>query len=407
VNVHQKLLLVIHAAYGLATAMAGLFLNLYFWRISQDMTVNATFMLGTFIVGPFAFWLSGLIAKKKDRLISFQLGVGFTALYYLFIILLQETVASIPFVIGVMNGLSTGFYWLGFLVLLYDIVEIEERSAFLGKQMAVLGLVATIGPALAGWIISMFNSLYGYTFIFTFSFILFIIGVILSFRLPKDTSRKSDLRIPLLLRFNRRYVSLKNMWGGWVIWGGCEGLIFFLPPLLLYEALNKEFLVGMFTIGLGITSILSSIWHARYNTKQRQPYTVLCVWLLYVAVCIPLIVNQSFWSIIIFLLVNEMSKALIGVSFFSYMLRIVGILPRRAGLRTEMMVAREATVNIGRILSILSFIWLYRMSQEYIFYLLFGVILVQGFLYLLMIYGKDEVMAAENSKQHVRIGGNV
>ncbi len=398
-NSHQKLLLWIHGAYGLASTMAGLFLNLYLWRISNDMNVNAIFMVGSFLFGPLAFWIGGKIAKKFDRLLSYQLGVAFTAIFYILVVLLQETVAVIPFWIGVLSGFSSGMYWLGFLVILYDIVDTKDRSAFLGKQMAVLGTVTTTGPAFAGYIISSFHSLVGYTIIFTFATILFITGFLLSFKLPRDLSIKRNLRIPIIFRFNRRFLILKNMWAGWVIWGACEGLIFFLPILLIYKEVNSEFLVGITTILLGIISILSSLWHSRHNPFERQPKTVLITWILYVVATAPLLINVNVGTVLFFLIINEVCKALMGVSYFSYLLKVVEILPKRAGLRTEMLVVREWAVNIGRVLSVLCFIFFYAISPDLIYLVLFGTIFLQGILYLIMIKGKSEINKIDINKQ--------
>ena len=53
--------------------------------------------------------------------------------------------------IGILNGTATGLYWLGYLVLIYDLVDNHSRSQFMGKQMALFGLVNTLGPAFAGF----------------------------------------------------------------------------------------------------------------------------------------------------------------------------------------------------------------------------------------------------------------
>ncbi|WP_078544555.1 MFS transporter [Litchfieldia alkalitelluris] len=400
-NSHQKLLLWIHGAYGLAATMAGLFLNLYLWRISNDMNVNAIFMVGTFIFGPLAFWVGGKISKKNDRLLSYQLGIAFTAVFYILVVLLQETVAEIPFWIGVLSGFSSGMYWLGFLVILYDIVETKDRSAFLGKQMAVLGTVTTTGPAFAGFIISRFDSLVGYTVIFTFATILFITGFILSFKLPKDFSAKRNLRIPIIFRFNRRFFIMKRMWPGWIIWGACEGLIFFLPILLVYQEVNSELLVGLTTILLGVIAILSSLWHSRYNPFERQHLTVLFTWIAYVIATAPLLIDVNVGTVFLFLIINEICRALMGVSYFSYFLKVVEILPRRAGLRTEMLVVREWIVNMGRALSVICFIVFYSISPDYIYYVLFVTIFLQGFLYLIMIRGNGEMNKLDYEKKNM------
>lgn len=379
----QKLLLFVHASYGLAAVMSGLFLNLYLWRISNDLTINALFIMVTFLVATLSFWIGGVISKKKDRKISYQLGIGLTACFYLFVILLQETVADIPMVIGAFNGLAAGFYWLGFFILLYDLGDDASRSAFLGKQMAVLGIVNTLGPAVSGLIINQFN-ISGYTIVFSCSFILFMIGFFFSFRLPEDTSPKKKLRTALLWRFNRRLPIYKKMWLGWGILGVCDGLISFLPPLLLFMVVDSEFYVSLVIIFLGITAICSSLWHSRYNTAVREQRTVLYLWFAYMVASLPLLFVVNLWTILFFLLINEICKALIGVSYFSFMFRLVGLLPKRAGLRIESLIIREASINTGRILSILLFITIYNVSQELIYYLLFITILTQGLLYKIM-----------------------
>ncbi|MBD8068674.1 MFS transporter [Bacillus sp. PS06] len=397
-NSHQKRLLWIHGAYGLASTMAGLFLNLYLWRISNDMNVNAIYMIGTFLFGPLAFWVGGKIAKKFDRLFSYQLGIALTAFFYILVVLLQETVATIPFWIGVLSGFSTGMYWLGFFVILYDIVETKDRSAFMGKQMAVLGTVTTTGPAFAGFVITRFDSLIGYTVIFTLATILFITGFILSFKLPRDHYAKRNLRIPLIFRFNRRFFTMKKMWPGWIIWGGCEGLIFFLPMLLIYQELNSEFLVGLTTILLGVIAIVSSLWHSKHNPFEKQHQTVLYTWILYVIAAAPLLFNVNLFSVFVFIIANEICKALLSVSYFGYFLKVVEVLPKRSGLRTEMLVYREWLVNLGRTISVLCFIFFHSVSPNLIFFVLFGTIFLQGILYVIMVNGKSEMNRVDYDK---------
>lgn len=375
----QKLLLSIHACYGLATTMSGLFLNLYLWRLSNDLSVNASFILVTFFFGTVSFAVGAWISKKTDRIFSFQLGIGFTAIFYLLVIILQEKTAVYPMAIGILNGTAAGFYWLGYLVLIYDLVDNHSRSQFMGKQMAVFGIVNTFGPALAGFIISKLDFT-GYNLVFTLSLLLFLTGLILSFWLPKDLSAKKPLYLRLLWRYNKRKPSLKPMWFGWFVWGMCEGLLGFLPTVILFMSVNNEFLVGISSILFGSVAVSSSLWHAKYNHREREPYTLLVVWLMYFFACVPMILDMNIWTVFIFLIVNEMSKALLGVTYFSFMFRSIKDLPK-SSLRTESMVMREIMLNIGRILSIIVFIGLYLFANALIYYYLLAAILVQGLLF--------------------------
>jgi MFS transporter, YQGE family, putative transporter len=375
----QKLLLGIHACFGLATTMSGLFLNLYLWRLSNDLTVNASFILVTFFFGTVSFTVGALLSKKTDRIFSFQIGIGLTSLFYLLVILLQEKTAAYPMLIGILNGTATGFYWLGYLVLIYDLVDNQSRSQFMGKQMAVFGVVNTFGPAFAGLIISKFDFT-GYNVVFTLSLLLFFTGLILSFWLPKDSSPKKPLYLRLLWRFNRRQPSLKQMWFGWLIWGICEGILAFFPTVILFMSVKNEFLVGISSILFGTVAVLSSLWHSKYNHKEKEPYTLLVVWLMYFFACVPMILNMNIWTVFIFLIVNEISKALLGVTYFSFMFRSIKDLPKQ-GLRTESMVMREIMLNIGRLLSIITFILLYLFVRDLIYYYFLFAIFIQGLLF--------------------------
>lgn len=394
----QKILLSIHAAYGLATTMSGLFINLYLWKLSNDLSTNATFMLFTFVFGVFSFWVGGIISKLRDRLVSYRIGIGLTAIFYLIVIVLQEKISAISMVIGMVNGTASGFYWLGFLVLFYDLVDSKSQPSFLGKQNAIFGLANMFGPALAGLIISLFD-LIGYRVVFSIAFILFFAGALLTLKLPLDAQKKQGLNIPMLLRFNRRNNDLKQMWLGWTIWGTCEGLLGFFPSLLLFIAVKNELIIGVFSILLGIISVLSSLWHSKYNHKDRGPYTILYMWIIYFSSSIPIIAIKNVWCILLFLIVNEVSKNLIGVTYFSHMLRIMGaILPRRASLRTESMILREIMLNIGRLFSILTFLLLNHFSSNLTVYLLIFAIALQGILYKIIIK-KDKPLFVPNSQE--------
>lgn len=245
--------------------------------------------------------------------------------------------------------------------------------------MAVFGVVNTFGPAFAGFIISKFDFT-GYNVVFTLSLLLFFTGLILSFWLPKDSSPKKPLYLRLLWRFNRRHPGLKPMWFGWLIWGICEGILAFFPTVILFMTVKNEFLVGISSILFGTVAVLSSLWHSKYNHKEREPYTLLIVWLMYFLACVPMVLNMNIWTVFIFLIVNEISKALLGVTYFSFMFRAIKDLPKQ-GLRTESMVMREIMLNIGRFLSIITFILLYLFVRDLTYYYLLFSIGIQGLLF--------------------------
>jgi MFS transporter, YQGE family, putative transporter len=75
------------------------------------------------------------------------------------------------------------------------------------------------------------------------------------------------------------------------------------------------------------------------------------------------------------------------------MFRSIKDLPK-SGLRTESMVMREIMLNIGRLLSITTFILLYLVAQELTIYFFLFAIFIQGLLF--------KILSAENDGMMVR-----
>ena len=74
--------------------MSGVFLNIYLWRLTESLWVNGMYNIIVFTVTPIAFAAAGKLAKKKDRLAAFRLGLLLIAAFYLSVIIAQENVAD-------------------------------------------------------------------------------------------------------------------------------------------------------------------------------------------------------------------------------------------------------------------------------------------------------------------------
>lgn len=114
-----------------------------------------------------------------------------------------------------------------------------------------------------------------------------------------------------------------------------------------------------------------------------------------------MVLNMNIWSVFTFLIINEIAKALLGVSYFSFMFRTIEDLPK-SGLRTESMVMRETLLNAGRILSVLIFIVLYHIAQELTYYYFLFAILIQGLLFKIVSIEKKGFRVSKTTKaKHV------
>jgi len=203
-----KLSLFIHWSFTLGASMSGVFLNLYLWRLTESLTINGGYNMIVFGLTPFAFAWAGFWVKKKDRMFVFRLGVIFNALFYLCVVIAQENVADFFYVFAVLNALANSFYWTGYLVLMYDVSNAQNRLRYMASNMIVFSFASLIGPALAGFIISRFESLIGYVIIFAIAFCMFVFTAIVSFRLKPIISHRKTYYLRfmgLLIRKNKEF----------------------------------------------------------------------------------------------------------------------------------------------------------------------------------------------------------
>lgn len=75
--------LINHGIFQFGTALSAIFINLFLWRLTNDLWVNGAYNLITLISAPITSILIGKLAKQKDRLIIYRIGIFLTAIFYL------------------------------------------------------------------------------------------------------------------------------------------------------------------------------------------------------------------------------------------------------------------------------------------------------------------------------------
>lgn len=349
----------LHSLYQLGASMAGVFLNLYLWRLTESLFINGMYTLVTYLIGPLAFIVAGKYAKTVDRLFVYRIGIFLTALFYLLVILAGERVVDYYIGFALIAGTSGGFYWLGYLTLMYDVSTDENRIRYLALNSIFFNFAGLIGPAAAGLIISLNDGLRGYMTVFTLAFIMFLVTTIGSFRLKSKGSHHKAYYIkllPILIRRDRRFFSGLI---GWKLLGMYQGLMLLLPNILLYHFLGQEDLVGYMGIGtLGLT-ILTSYMLSRFARPElARRYIMIAATGFTAGPLLLLIVGMNVWTVLFFIATFFAMAPMLVNSFSAYHYRLVGKLPLKGNLRVETIVAREIFINMGRAVSLIALIFL-------------------------------------------------
>lgn len=333
--------------------MSGLFLNLYLWRLTEDLVVNGIFNLIVYGVTPFAFAVGGWIAKKRDRMVTYRLGIVLIALFYLVVIIAQENVVAYYMLFGFCNGFALGLYWTGYLVLMYDVTDERNRSRYLGINMIVFNSAGLAGPALAGFLISQFDGLRGYIITFTVATCLFALASMFSFRIPRIPSHHRTF----FLKFSGLMMKRSRLWlmslGSFFVLGLFQGMMLFLPNILMYHVVGREDQVGYLAVFFALLTIATGLYIARRRKEQRVRRDLFVSTSLILLATLVLFAEIRLWTVIVFMVVYSFLAPLIINTLTSYYYRIMDVLPLRGQFRIESVVVREFFLNAGRVLSIL------------------------------------------------------
>jgi len=346
------LTITIHSLFQFGASMAGLFLNLYLWRLTEDLTVNGIYTIISFFMTPIGFAVGGWIAKRKDRLVTYRLGIFMTAIFYLLVIIAQENVASYYPLFALAGGFAAGLYWIGYLVLMYDVSTDTNRIRYLGLNMVFFNAAGLLGPVLAGTIIGRSDNLQGYIITFTLAFIMFVIAAVVSLRVGTTTVRHKSYYLklmPLLMRKNK--VWFKALFA-FFVFGLFQGIMLFLPNILLYQTVGREDLVGY--LGVCFSSVImvtGYVMSRRANDEGARQYIIVSSSAVVIG-SLFLLYDVRLWTVVIFMVLFSISNPLAINTINSYYYRLIGTLPLKGQLRYEAVVMRETFMNTGRILSV-------------------------------------------------------
>jgi YQGE family putative transporter len=350
--------LIIHSCFQFGASMSGLFLNLYLWRLTQDLTVNGIYNIVVFLLTPPTFALGGWLSKRRDRMVTYRLGIVLIALFYLMVVIAQEQVAQYYIMFAIFNGIAAGLYWTGYLVIQYDVSTDANRIRFLAINMVVFNSAGLAGPALAGFIIQRSEGLQGYIFIFMLAFIMFVIAAIVSFRIPMVRNHHKAYYLKfmgLVMSKNRQW--LKALYS-FLVLGLFQGIMLFLPNIMLFQTVGREDWVGYLGVFFSSLTVATGYVISRLAQKEHvRKYVMLSTTGVVIGSAL-LLVRMEFWSVAVFMILFSICNPLAVNTLTSYYYRLIGTLPLKGQLRVESVVMRELFLNVGRVVSITLLIWL-------------------------------------------------
>lgn len=348
-------LLLIGGLYSLSIALSNTFVNVFLWKQTDGEFLRiAVYNLASVVMQPITFIIAGKIAKKMDRVIVLRIGVILLSLFFSSVLLLGNVAAKYFLLFGILLGSGFGFYWLAFNVLTFEITEPETRDFFNGFLGLLTSFSGMIGPIMAGFFITRMKQLTGYYFIFGISLALFVLAVILSFFLQRREA-SGTFYFREILTERKRNKNWKRILHAHFCQGLREGTFAFVISLWVYIETESELALGTY----GLVSSATSFFTYFMATRLIKPYfrkkAILMGGIgLYLALML-IVFEIDFTRLILYGIVISIAYPILLVPYTSLTYDVIGKGWKAAEMRIEYIVVRELFLNLGRIISILSF----------------------------------------------------
>lgn len=350
-----RLLLMIGGLYSLSVALSSTFVNIYLWKQSGQFSDLALYNLSIVVLQPLTFILAGRWAKKVDRVIVLRIGVIFLAVFYLTVLFTGTHASKYLLLLGSLLGIGYGFYWLAYNVLTFEITEPETRDFFNGFLGTLSSTGGMIGPIAAGFIITRLEKFTGYSVVFGLSLTLFAIAVFLSFSLkPRPANGKYCFQ--RILQERKKNDNWRLVTNAHFFQGLREGTFLFVISVFVYVSSGSELALGTYgLINSGISFVAYYLASRLIKKNDRKKAIFLGGIVLYAAIFL-IVWDLNFAKLIIYAAVIAVAYPILLVPYISTTYDVIGTGWKAAEMRIEYIVVREIFLNLGRIVSIISFL---------------------------------------------------
>ncbi|MBT2701562.1 MFS transporter [Bacillus sp. ISL-40] len=350
-----SLLLIIGGLYSLSVALSNTFVNIYLWKQTGKYSDIALFNLSIVVLQLLTFILAGRWAKKIDRVIVLRIGVIFLALFYVMVLIAGTKASTYLLLLGSLLGVGYGFYWLAYNVLTFEITEPDTRDFFNGFLGILSSAGGMIGPIAAGIIITRFDKFTGYTIVFGMSLALFALAVFMSFSLKPRPSAGSYC-FKQILNERKQNENWRLITNAHFFQGLREGTFAFVISVLVYISTGSELSLGTFgLLNSGISFIAYYLASRLIKQKFRKKAILIGGLILYASVLL-IVWDVNFVKLLIYGGMIAIAYPLLLVPYMSTTYDVIGTGWKAAEMRIEYIVVREIFLNLGRIVSILSFL---------------------------------------------------
>lgn len=339
------------ALTNLVSPLLSIFISAFIFRQTNDIKSVALYNLGMFIGLPLAFFINGFLIKKIRVATVYIFSITAQGLVLIPLIFFSWISFYAIFTLGLLFGISAGFYWANRNFLTLDLTKSEERSYFSGLEVALGKFSGIIVPFVVGWFIILGEKLSLYSTERAYQLLLvFAIAVLIrAGYLIKNIKHKKLVmdKFPVLI-----FGSLWNKVRIFTFLRGIgEGGYLFIPTLMVLLLVGEEGVLGTLK---SISAILSAfvIYFVAKKMKEKNRPFVLTISLLFQLVASLLFgISYSALTVIIYFILVALAGPFSWISLGPITLDVIDKDSEHKKIgRYNYVFDSEIYLNFGRIL---------------------------------------------------------
>jgi YQGE family putative transporter len=350
------LLLAVNALFIIASALSGTFIGVYLWKASHNFAVLGWFTLLTHFCMAVTFWTAGYWVKKGHKMMCFRLGIGMSAVFYAIVLLLGINAVHYIWLLGIVQGLGTGLFWLVFNVIYFEVTDPDNRDRFNGWTGIIGAVAGMVAPWCSGLLITRMAAETGYRMVFMISFGTFVAAVVVSIWLRNRKSEGDyEWKLPVRI-FQKPHTAWKTTLGALAAQGFRESVFGVMIGLLVYIQTGSEMKLGNFTLITSAIAFLSFYAAGKWIKPIWRSRAMLAGTIVMTAVIIPFFFGISYKTMLIFGIGTSLFIPLYTIPMTSAVFDLIGQHEESAKQRVEYVVLRELALCAGRVVSMIIFI---------------------------------------------------
>jgi len=314
----------------------------------------AVYNLGLFFALPIGFYVNGLMLKKI-RITWLHLdGLIISVMSVLAVIFFSTSSSWHLFIYGCIFGLGSGLYWANRNFLTFQETQSSHRNYFFSIITVVESLISLVVTFLAGWLIVFgeYSHLYAPTIAYwIFGFLALVVSLVAGLIILNKDYQSPPITQIAKCRISRRWNKVRAIMFNI---GLLEGIMFFLPTLLILLYLGKEGILGTITTIVTLfTAAITYIYGRKSKGSHRRPIFFISL-IIYIFLSILLVSLDQPLNIIIFVLFAGVIKVFQWLTLNPELLDLMdNEINNEYDNRYTLIFDREVFLNIGRILSVL------------------------------------------------------